>query len=99
MLMFDRGFLATKVLYDTVSLMADMAQTKDVAKSERKERREERRERQREENVRRAEKMHLARLNAAPHDGAKERTPPSDGAPTAPARFNVGCSGWFYWHW
>ncbi len=57
---------------------------------ERRARRQEKREKQREDNVGRALKMHAARLDA-------------DVAPTAandelPA-INVGCSGWFYWHW
>jgi len=59
---------------------------------ERRARREARRAKQREANVGRAEQMHKARLAA-------------EGAPTAPIsspdlpRVNVGCSGWFYWHW
>jgi uncharacterized protein YecE (DUF72 family) len=53
--------------------------------------REERRARQREQNLVRAEAMHRARLAFE----AEGRTTTEAGAPT----HNVGCSGWFYWHW
>jgi uncharacterized protein YecE (DUF72 family) len=61
---------------------------------ERRARREARRERQRAQNVHRARAMHEARV-------AWEREcPEREGVPidVAPA-VNVGCSGWFYWHW
>ncbi|HUS35476.1 MAG TPA: DUF72 domain-containing protein [Verrucomicrobiae bacterium] len=64
--------------------------TEELARLQRKARREERRERQRRENVTRAAKMHAARLG-----DATERAPKSSVA----GEFNVGCSGWFYWHW
>jgi uncharacterized protein YecE (DUF72 family) len=67
----------------------------DVARLERKARREERRERQRQENVARAEKMHAARVQASASTRATDRSATS----TAAQQFNVGCSGWFYWHW
>jgi len=67
----------------------------NLARLERKARREERRERQRKENVARAQKMHAARLQAAETFGEGDRALM---APTA-RQFNVGCSGWFYWHW
>ncbi len=71
--------------------MPSAFQIKALTPDERKARREQRRERQRRENVGRAEKMRLARLEAP------AAQPPLS---TAPARrFNVGCSGWFYWHW
>lgn len=57
---------------------------------ERRLRKKERREKQREANVGRAQKMHKARLAGA----AKLKGPAS-----RLAKFNVGCSGWFYWHW
>jgi uncharacterized protein YecE (DUF72 family) len=69
--------------------------SKDLARLERKARREERRERQRLENVARAQKMHAARLQAAQRPDAFKRDHPSPAA----RQFNVGCSGWFYWHW
>lgn len=62
---------------------------------ERRARREERRAKQRIANVGRAAKMHVARLT---YEGSEERAvPPPTAKPLA--RFNVGCSGWFYWHW
>lgn len=64
-----------------------------LTREERRARREARRARQREENAGRAAKMHVARLAWE----AKGK------APIAPklafTQFNVGCSGWFYWHW
>lgn len=56
---------------------------------ERRIRRLERREKQRKANGVRAGKMHEARMMAAS---------PSKGS-SRPPRVNVGCSGWFYWHW
>ncbi len=58
---------------------------------ERRARRQLRRNKQREANVGRAAKMHKARLNS--HLDALP-----DSAGSAP-KFNIGCSGWFYWHW
>jgi uncharacterized protein YecE (DUF72 family) len=43
----------------------------------------------------RAAKMHSARLEAERCQGSTHRTPAS----STTRRFNVGCSGWFYWHW
>lgn len=65
---------------------------KDVSPEvlERRAKREARRVKQRETNGLRAEKMHKARLAYQP-----ELTQPV----SEPPRFNVGCSGWFYWHW
>ena len=57
---------------------------------ERRARRQERREKQRQANAGRALKMRAARL-------ASELTP-QPAAHEVPD-FNVGCSGWFYWHW
>ncbi len=53
--------------------------------------REDRRARQRTQNILRAQKMHVALLA---YDGER---PLPDQAPLP--RINVGCSGWFYWHW
>jgi uncharacterized protein YecE (DUF72 family) len=66
-----------------------------VIKETRRLRREARRAKQRAANASRAKKMHGARLEgeqqgnraAIKRDGGKL------------PRFNVGCSGWFYWHW
>ena len=58
---------------------------------DRRSRREERRAKQREQNVVRAEAMHRARLAFE----AEGRPATEDSAPAC----NVGCSGWFYWHW
>jgi uncharacterized protein YecE (DUF72 family) len=64
-----------------------------LTREERRAKREARRVRQREENVGRAAKMHLARR--AWEDEAKQPAVTKSPLP----RFNVGCSGWFYWHW
>jgi uncharacterized protein YecE (DUF72 family) len=61
---------------------------------ERRARRQERRLKQREANVGRAEKMHAARLEAE-----SEKDEDADVKRTEPPAINVGCSGWFYWHW
>ncbi len=53
-------------------------------------RRLEKRAKQREANVGRAAKMHAARLDC--------ELPQLSRDDSAPA-LNVGCSGWFYWHW
>lgn len=57
--------------------------------SERRAKREMRRQKQREANVFRAQKMHAARVST----GNLLYVTPE--LPT----INVGCSGWFYWHW
>lgn len=57
---------------------------------ERRARRQERRDKQRLANVGRAAKMHLARLEAGPAPQTAVKEPPA---------LNIGCSGWFYWHW
>ena len=58
---------------------------------ERRERRQLRREKQREANVGRAAKMHKARMTGnpdlLPHTASEI------------SKVNIGCSGWFYWHW
>lgn len=52
-----------------------------------------RRAKQRAENPERARAMRAARLAWAREGRAAEAAPPD------PARYHVGCSGWFYWHW
>jgi uncharacterized protein YecE (DUF72 family) len=52
-------------------------------------RKRERREKQRQANVGRAVKMHAARLMSEFVQPTLEKLP----------KINVGCSGWFYWHW
>ncbi|MDB6172269.1 MAG: hypothetical protein JWL59_1580 [Chthoniobacteraceae bacterium] len=64
-----------------------------LTKEERRAKREARRARQREENVGRAQKMHTARI--AWHDNPLILQEAHSSLPT----INVGCSGWFYWHW
>lgn len=63
--------------------------------AERRAKREARRAEQRRQNIGRAAKMHAARLAA---EQADEFPSPSAGDSSLP-RVNVGCSGWFYWHW
>lgn len=61
--------------------------------AERRAKREARRAEQHRQNGGRAAKMHLriaAERAAAPLPSPNESMPP---------RINVGCSGWFYWHW
>ena len=66
-----------------------MTKKQDLERAERRAKREIRREKQREANINRAQKMHTARM-AAPDLISND-----SGLPT----INVGCSGWFYWHW
>lgn len=61
-----------------------------LSPEERRARKMERRAKQRLANEGRALKMRAARVAAD--------VPPSAGSETLPV-FNVGCSGWFYWHW
>ncbi|HEX3716515.1 MAG TPA: DUF72 domain-containing protein [Verrucomicrobiae bacterium] len=62
---------------------------KRLSTSEWRARKLERREKQRQANVGRASKMRAARLASG------LPSPPVEELP----KFNVGCSGWFYWHW
>jgi uncharacterized protein YecE (DUF72 family) len=64
---------------------------REIKPDDRRERRTRRREKQRVENVGRAQKMHLARLEAVTES---EFAPP----PLEQSVY-VGCSGWFYWKW
>jgi uncharacterized protein YecE (DUF72 family) len=60
---------------------------------QRRERRAARRETQRQANLVRAAKMHLARLKN------EAAVTPSQQAGSPSRRINIGCSGWYYWHW
>jgi uncharacterized protein YecE (DUF72 family) len=62
--------------------------------AERRAKREARRAEQRRQNVGRAAKMHAARLAA---EGVVQ-SDALNGELVLP-HINVGCSGWFYWHW
>jgi len=64
----------------------------DEARRLRRIARDEKRKKQRLTSVDRAAKMRLARLQSEPAV-APEATP------TMAQQYNVGCSGWFYWHW
>lgn len=68
-----------------------MADKPALTAGERRARRQLRREKQREANVGRAAKMHKARMIGNPDLLLHTRCelPP----------VNIGCSGWFYWHW
>jgi uncharacterized protein YecE (DUF72 family) len=61
--------------------------------AERRAKRNARRAEQRRQNIHRAARMHLARLAAE-----RARVLPAAAMRPLP-RINVGCSGWFYWHW
>lgn len=64
-----------------------------MTKEERRARRAERRAKQRVANVSRAAKMHAERV--ASEKEHEKKNP----IPSILPQFNVGCSGWFYWHW
>jgi uncharacterized protein YecE (DUF72 family) len=64
-----------------------------LSKEERRLKRAVRRDKQREANIDRARKMHVARLQ---YEKSGLRT---DRVSSRIEHFNVGCSGWFYWHW
>jgi uncharacterized protein DUF72 len=66
-----------------------------LTKEERRAKREARRTKQRIQNVGRAAKMHAVRLEWERQ--GELPTLPTVGS--ALPRINVGCSGWFYWHW
>jgi uncharacterized protein YecE (DUF72 family) len=68
-----------------------MANEPVLTAEERRARRRLRREKQREVNVGRAANMHKARITTK----REQLTDSSSGPP----KFNIGCSGWFYWHW
>jgi uncharacterized protein YecE (DUF72 family) len=66
-----------------------LTKEEELARAERRAKRELRRQKQREVNVSRAQKMHTARVAA---DSTLYNIPQLPSV-------NVGCSGWFYWHW
>ena len=68
-----------------------------LSKEERRARRQERRAKQRIANVGRARKMHIARLawEAEARKTSSKVVAADDHIP----KLNIGCSGWFYWHW
>ena len=66
-----------------------MTNENDLERAERRAKREIRRQKQREANISRSQKMHAARMLAS---DLICLTPD-------PPIINVGCSGWFYWHW
>jgi uncharacterized protein YecE (DUF72 family) len=74
---------------------ASLAQNLKPSPAERRAKREARRAEQRRQNTGRAAKMHAARLTAE-RAGALPSDTVTD---SSLSRINVGCSGWFYWHW
>jgi len=67
---------------------------------ERRERKAERRAKQRIANVGRALKMRAARIAYETEASLSPKSPPNPAAREhSPPRLNIGCSGWFYWHW
>ncbi len=71
-----------------------IAQDLKPSPAERREKREARRAEQRRQNKGRAAKMHTARLATE-----RAREPIFPVTDSLLPRLNVGCSGWFYWHW
>jgi uncharacterized protein YecE (DUF72 family) len=71
---------------------AENFQREELRPAERRRRRMLRREKQRNDNVRRAAKMHTARMQM--ESGSRENEP----VHLKPSAY-VGCSGWFYWKW
>jgi uncharacterized protein YecE (DUF72 family) len=67
---------------------------RNFSQKERQTKREARRAEQRRRNIGRAAMMHAARLAAERGASLGARV-----ADAALPRINVGCSGWFYWHW
>lgn len=63
--------------------------TARLSSAEWRAKKQERREQQRHANAGRALKMRIARLKSEFVQLPAEKIP----------RFNIGCSGWFYWHW
>jgi uncharacterized protein YecE (DUF72 family) len=76
-----------------------LAEKARLTQLERRIKREARREKERAANPGRAEKMRAARVAY----GLRTRsTSTSESTPQkrpASSRFQIGCSGWFYWHW
>ena len=61
---------------------------------QRRARREARRAKQRLENVVRAKNMHAVRVS-----GEFASHPPLSATASSQRHFQIGCSGWYYWHW
>jgi uncharacterized protein YecE (DUF72 family) len=76
-------------------LSARPAENGTSTKEERRAKREVRRAKQRAENVGRAARMHLARVEWE----REARAFPLQSTGFDLPQINVGCSGWFYWHW
>jgi uncharacterized protein YecE (DUF72 family) len=70
------------------------SQNLKLSPTERRAKREARRKEQRRQNIGRAAKMHVSRLAAE-----RVAAPAHPADDSALPRINVGCSGWFYWHW
>lgn len=68
--------------------MTKKEKIEETEKIARQEKRAARRQKQRDANVGRAKKMRAARL-----------LNPILTEPSEPPLLNIGCSGWFYWHW
>jgi uncharacterized protein YecE (DUF72 family) len=76
-------------------MMSDPAEElRKRLRTEHRAKREARRAEQRRGNVGRAARMHACRVAAE-----RESAPDSADADLVLPRLNVGCSGWFYWHW
>lgn len=76
-----------------------MAEKPVLTKEERRAKREKRREIQREQNVGRAEKMHYARLEFERQEESEDSLQGLEGDHETITQYQVGCSGWYYWHW
>jgi hypothetical protein len=75
--------------------MSANRKTTGTTPEERRARREARRAKQRSENAGRAARMHAARIEWE----RESRHALLQNVASSPPRLNVGCSGWFYWHW
>jgi uncharacterized protein YecE (DUF72 family) len=70
-----------------------LSEDEQAAKQARRAAKQARREKQRAANIERAEAMRVARLAAARGTDFEKM-----GSAELP-ELNIGCSGWFYWHW
>jgi uncharacterized protein YecE (DUF72 family) len=75
-------------------LRGSMLERVPLTKEERRLRRAARREKQRHDNIGRARKMHLARVEYERSGNSRAPTSRDE-----KHHLHVGCSGWFYWHW
>jgi uncharacterized protein YecE (DUF72 family) len=79
-----------------------MPSSADDSRAEWRARREERRAKQRAQNIIRAQKMHVSRLEyekSHPLGPAVRATSSARGTAQIKPQTFVGCSGWYYWHW